>query len=214
MEPATFDAVTVASTVSHDGRVVAGRYHVRARLGRGASKEVYLAYDERLDRDVAIAIVAGTHGSERARARVEREAQVTGRLGDLPHVITVYDTGECDGVPYLVMRAMSRGSLAAALEHGRLPVAEAIRIARQIASALAHAHEHGVLHRDVKPDNIWLAADGGAALGDFGIASGPGESRLTTAGTVVGTVRYLSPEQIGGDDVGAASDLYSLGVTL
>ena len=87
---------------------------MRARLGRGASKEVYLAYDERLDREVALAIVVGAASSDGARARVAREAQVTGRLGDHPNVITVYDIGEHDGVPYLVLRAMGGGSLASA----------------------------------------------------------------------------------------------------
>lgn len=87
--------------------MVAGRYRVRARLGRGAMKEVYLAYDERLDREVALAIVVGAcAGDAAARARVTREAQVTGRLGDHPHVVTVYDSGEHEGVPYLVLRAM------------------------------------------------------------------------------------------------------------
>ncbi len=118
MDDLTGDSPTIASTLSGAGGVVAGRYRVRARLGRGATKEVYLAYDERLDRDVALAIVVGA-GNDVARARVAREAQVTGRLGDHPNVITVYDTGEIDGVPYLVLRAMGGGSLAAALKRER-----------------------------------------------------------------------------------------------
>ena len=213
MDDLTGDSPTIASTLSGAGGVVAGRYRVRARLGRGATKDVYLAYDERLDRDVALAIVVGA-GNDVARARVAREAQVTGRLGDHPNVITVYDTGEIDGVPYLVLRAMGGGSLAAALKRERPSIAEALRLGRQIAAALSHAHAHDVVHRDVKPDNVWLAADGSAALGDFGIAHVAGADRLTAEGVVVGTVRYLAPEQIRGEPAVAASDLYALGVTL
>ena len=213
MDDLTGDSPTLASTLSGAGGVVAGRYRVRARLGRGATKDVYLAYDERLDRDVALAIVVGA-GNDVARARVAREAQVTGRLGDHPNVITVYDTGEIDGVPYLVLRAMGGGSLAAALKRERPSIAEALRLGRQIAAALSHAHAHDVVHRDVKPDNVWLAADGSAALGDFGIAHVAGADRLTAEGVVVGTVRYLAPEQIRGEPAVAASDLYALGVTL
>jgi tetratricopeptide (TPR) repeat protein len=211
MEDVTGDSPTLASGLSGAGQVVAGRYHLRARLGRGAWKEVYLAYDERLDREVALAIVVGAGGGAAARARVEREAHVTGRLGDHPNVITVHDTGELDGVPYLVLRAMPGGSLADA---PRLAIADTVRLGREIAAALAHAHAHGVVHRDVKPDNVWLAADGTAALGDFGVAYEIDGDRLTAEGAVVGTARYLSPEQARGDPIGPRSDLYALGVTL
>ena len=214
MADGTGDSPTLASTLTGAGGTLAGRYRVRARLGRGASKEVYLAYDERLDREVALAIVVGAASSDSARARVTREAQVTGRLGDHPNVITVYDIGEHDGIPYLVLRAMGGGSLASALARERPQLADVLRIGREIAAALAHAHAHGVVHRDVKPDNVWLATDGSAALGDFGIAHLEGAERLTAEGIVVGTVRYLSPEQIRGEEVGPASDLYALGVTL
>jgi class 3 adenylate cyclase/tetratricopeptide (TPR) repeat protein len=215
MDDATDESPTLPSALSGVGGALAGRYQVRARLGRGATKEVYLAYDKRLDREVALAIVVGAANNDVAtRARVEREAQVTGRLGDHPNVITVYDSGDVDGVPYLVLRAMPGGSLSDLLARGRPSLAQTIRLGREIALALAHAHAHGVVHRDVKPDNVWLADDGSAALGDFGIAQRAGLDRLTAEGVVVGTVRYLSPEQIRGADVGPASDLYALGVTL
>jgi tetratricopeptide (TPR) repeat protein len=213
MDDDTRDTPTVSSALSGVGGVLAGRYELRARLGRGATKEVYLAYDPQLDREVALAIVVGA-GDDVARARVAREAQVTGRLGDHPNIITVYDSGVLDGVPYLVMRAMSGGSVADLLARERPPLERTIRLGREVALALAHAHAHGVVHRDVKPDNVWLAADGSAALGDFGIAHRVGSDRLTAEGMVLGTVRYLSPEQIRGVDVGPASDLYALGVTL
>src|SRR4051812_25005900 len=121
----TRDPPTFASDPSPDGSVIAGRYRVRRRLGRGASKEVYLAYDERLDREVAVALVIGASRGSTALARLEREARVTGRLGDHPNVITVYDTCEADGVPCLVMRAMVGGSLADTLAGGRLSPAAA-----------------------------------------------------------------------------------------
>ncbi|MDX6678193.1 MAG: hypothetical protein QOE31_2245, partial [Solirubrobacteraceae bacterium] len=213
MDDVTSDTPTLPSALSGVAGLVAGRYQVRKRLGRGATKEVYLAYDERLDREVALAIVVGA-SSDLARARVTREAHVTGRLGDHPHVITVYDSGELDGLPYLVLRAMDGGSLADLLARERPPFDETIRLGGQIAAALAHAHAHDVIHRDVKPDNVWLSADGGAALGDFGIAFQSGQERLTAEGVVVGTVRYMAPEQIRGRDIGTPCDLYALGVTL
>ncbi len=214
MDDVTDQTPTLPSALAGVGAALAGRYQLRARLGRGATKEVYLAYDARLDREVALAIVVGAASSDVARARVTREAQVTGRLGDHPNVITVYDSGEVDGVPYLVLRAMPGGSLADRLQRARPSIADTIRIGREVALALAHAHAHGVVHRDVKPDNVWIAGDGSAALGDFGIAQQAGLERLTADGVVVGTVRYLSPEQIRGAEVGPASDLYALGVTL
>ena len=195
-------------------RVIAGRYRYRRRLGRGASKEVYLVHDDRLDRDVALAVAVGGADGTTARARLEREARVTGRLGDHPNVITVYDTLEIDGLPCLVLRAMPGGSLADAIDRARIPLADAIRVGRDIAAALAHAHAHGIVHRDVKPGNVWLAGDGSAALGDFGIAYEPGGDRLTADGVLLGTVRYLAPEQIRGEPVGPAADVYALGVTL
>src|SRR6478735_9198223 len=191
------------------GRIVGARYAVARRLGRGASKEVYLAYDQRLDREVALAFVLGARPE-----RLEREARITGRLGDHPNVITVYDTTELDGTPCLVLRAMKGGSLADALHDGPLEAPAALRIGRDVAAALAHAHAHGVVHRDVKPGNVWLTEDGHAALGDFGVARAPGGERLTAEGVVVGTPGYLSPEQVRGGVAGPAGDLYALGVTL
>ena len=192
----------------------AGRYRVLRPLGRGASKEVYLAHDERLDRDVALALLTRGTGA----ARVRREMQVTGRLGEHPHVVTVHDAGEHEGVSYLVLRVVEGGSLAAriaAAPRRRLPVEDVVRIGAEIAAALVHAHAHGVVHRDIKPDNVWLDGEGRAVLGDFGVAlDGDGAARLTADRAVIGTLAYLSPEQARGDPATPASDLYGLGATL
>ncbi|MEO8689399.1 MAG: AAA family ATPase [Solirubrobacteraceae bacterium] len=192
----------------------AGRYRVLRPLGRGASKEVYLAHDERLDRQVALALLTRGAGA----ARVRREMQVTGRLGEHPHVVTVHDAGEHDGLTYLVLRPVEGGSLAArvaAAPGKRLPLEEVLRIGCEVADALAHAHAHGIVHRDVKPDNVWLDGAARAVLGDFGVALDSGDAaRLTADRTVVGTLAYLSPEQARGDPATPASDLYGLGATL
>ena len=190
----------------------ADRYRVLRPLGRGSSKSVYLVHDERLDRDVALALLPGGSASERVR----RELRVTGRLGEHPHVVTVHDAGEHDGIAYAVLRVLEGGSLAERVRSAperRLPVDEVARLGAEIADALAHAHAHGVVHRDVKPANVWLDPAGRAVLGDFGMAAAAGSPALAEA-AVVGTPRYLPPEQARGDPATAASDLYGLGATL
>ncbi len=187
--------------------LVAGRYMLQRRLGRGGAKDVWLAHDLTLDRAVALARVSGPAAWERLR----REARLTARLGGHRHIVTVHDVFEDAGTPCLVARYMTGGSLADRLARtpgGRLEPAEAIRAGREIADALAHAHEHGVVHRDVKPDNVWVDADGEAALGDFGIALAEGESAAS------GTPLYAPPEQAAGGRATPRSDLYALGATL
>ena len=194
-----------------------GRYEVKEFLGEGAKKRVYLAHDSRLGRDVAIALVKTEGMDEAGLARVRREARAMGRLGDHPNVVTIYDIGDEAGTPFIVGQHMSGGSVADLLEASpghRLPVDDAIRIADQMSRALEHAHSHGVVHRDVKPGNVWLAADGSAKLGDFGLAVALDRSRLTVEGMMVGTVAYMAPEQAVGRDVSDRADLYSLGAML
>jgi eukaryotic-like serine/threonine-protein kinase len=189
--------------------LVAGRYLLQRRLGRGGAKDVWLAHDLTLDRGVALARVAGPRAWERLR----REARLTARLGGHRHIVTVHDVFDEGGTPCLVARYMTGGSLADRLARtpgGRLAPDEAIRAGREIADALAHAHAHGIVHRDVKPDNVWLDADGEAALGDFGIALGEGEA----SGVSAGTPHYAAPEQLEGGEVTPRSDLYALGATL
>ncbi|MDZ4827862.1 MAG: protein kinase, partial [Actinomycetota bacterium] len=197
--------------------VGAGRYRVRNLLGEGARKVVYAATDARLGRDVAVAVIKTDGLDEVGRHRIEREARAMARLGDHPNIVTVFDVGDDDGAPYIVSELMPGGSVADVLaqtDDHRLPSDEVLRIAEQLALALAHAHERGVVHRDLKPANVWMAADGTARLGDFGLAVETDRSRMTSEGMVVGTVAYLAPEQAVGRAPDARSDLYALGASM
>src|SRR3954452_13482053 len=201
-------AATAPATDAPEG-LVAGRYLLQRRLGRGAAKDVWLAHDPKRDRAGALGRVSGPAAWERLR----REARLTARLGGHRHIVTVHDVFDDEGTPCLVARYMTGGSLADRLSRaagGRLEPAEAIRAGREIALALAHAHMHGIVHSDVKPDNVWLDGDGEAALGDFGIALAEGEA----SGASLGTRLYAAPEELRGAEVTARSDLYALGVTL
>ncbi|MDP9237948.1 MAG: protein kinase, partial [Chloroflexota bacterium] len=199
-----------------------GRYAVRSFLGEGGTKRVYLAHDTKLDRDVAFALIKTEGLDADGRVRVRREAQAMGKLSDHPHIVTVYDTGDEDGAdgqsqPYIVSQYMPGGSvdaLLAAAEHHRLPIEQAVRIADHLCDALAYAHALGVVHRDLKPGNVWLAHDGTAKLLDLGLAVSLDRSRLTMEGMMVGTVAYMAPEQAMGGTPDARSDLYALGAML
>ena len=195
-----------------------GRYRTLQLLGEGARKRVYLAVDERLDREVAVAVVKTDGLDANGRVRITREAQSMARLGDDPHIVTVYDVGEdTDGTPFIVSQYMSGGTLTEHLEaapNRRVPVKRALELAEQLARALAHAHALSIVHRDLKPENVWLDTDGAARLGDFGLAANVEASRITTEGTVLGTVAYLAPEQALGRDPEPRSDLYALGAVI
>src|SRR5205807_9856551 len=145
------------------------------------------------------------------------EAQAMGRLGDHPHIVSVYDIGEEQDQPYIVTQLMAGGDVEGLIENAvnhRVPLDVTLRIADQVCQALEHAHSHGIVHRDLKPGNVWLTADGTAKLGDFGLAIALDRSRLTQAGMMVGTVSYMPPEQAMGGQVTPHSDLYSLGAML
>jgi hypothetical protein len=194
-----------------------GRYLIREFLGEGAKKRVYLAQDTKLDREVAFALIKTEGLDADGIVRIRREAQAMGRLGDHPHTVTIYDTGDEHGAPYIVAQYMSGGSveeLLAMADQHRVAADRAIHIAAQVCDALAHAHARGIIHRDLKPGNVWLDADGNAALGDFGLAVSIDRSRLTMQGMMVGTVAYMAPEQALGRAPDARSDLYSLGALL
>jgi tetratricopeptide (TPR) repeat protein len=194
-----------------------GRYQVKKFLGEGGKKKVYLAHDTVLDRDVAFALIKTEKIDETTRARITREARAMGKLGDHPNIVTVYDFGEHDGQPYIVLPVMAGGDVEGLIEKAsehRLPLDKVIEIAKAVCKGLEFAHAKGIIHRDLKPGNIWLSADGTAKIGDFGLAVAVDLSRLTQSGMMVGTVAYMPPEQAMGGKVTTKADLYSLGAML
>ena len=195
---------------------VAGRYRVRRLLGEGAKKRVFCAYDETLDRDVALALLKTEGLDAAARERLKREAQTMGRLGTHPHIVNIFDTGEHEGMPYLVSELVDGGDVETLLQDTPAPLSlqRTLEITKGVARGLAFAHSRGVIHRDLKPANVWLTHEGAAKLGDFGLALSLDRSRLTGQGMMVGTVAYMPPEQALGGDATTRSDLYSLGAML
>ena len=184
-----------------------------------------MAHDTKLDRDVAVALIKTEGLDSDGLSRVRREAQAMGRLGDHPHIVTVFDIGENESTtdsrqppqPYIVSQYMGGGDRTSVLDRAegrRLPLAEALRIADQVCQGLEHAHSHGIIHRDLKPGNIWLTDDSTAKIGDFGLAVALDGSRLTVAGMMVGTASYMPPEQAVGGEASRLSDLYALGCVL
>jgi tetratricopeptide (TPR) repeat protein len=193
------------------------RYQVKKFLGEGGKKKVYLVHDTLLDRDVAFALIKTEKLDDATRSRVSREARAMGRLGDHPNIVAIYDMGEHEGQPYIVIPVMPGGDVEGLIEQApehRLPIEQALGIAKAICRGLEFAHGKGVIHRDIKPGNIWLGADGTAKIGDFGLALAVDLSRLTQPGMMVGTVTYMPPEQAMGGKVTAKVDLYSLGAML
>ena len=194
---------------------IAGRYRVKRFLGQGGRKRVYLSDDGVTGNEVAVALfdTAGVAAAIQARAR--REAEAMRKLGDNPYVVAVLDTGEDAGNPFIVSSYMPGGDVQGLLAAagGRLEVSRAVEIAADVSQALEHAHARGIVHRDLTPANVWIDDDGRARLGDFGLATTEGRSRVS-GGTLVGTVAYLPPEQAVGDASSPQSDLYSLGALL
>ncbi|WP_420035162.1 serine/threonine-protein kinase [Streptomyces sp. cg28] len=200
------------------GRVVAGRYRLLSKLGNGGMGTVWRAKDETVDREVAVKeprLPDQLPERERSNAfeRMRREARAAARL-DHPAVVNVHDVAVEDGQPWIVMEFVQGRSLGEALKEGTLGVREAARIGLEVLGALEAAHAAGILHRDVKPDNVMLGRHDRVILTDFGIAQIEGETNLTDTGGFVGSPEFIAPERVLGQRPGPASDLWSLGVVL
>src|ERR671914_625821 len=193
-----------------------GHYSLREPLGSGGMAEVFLAHDEIFKRDVALKILKEQYADNVTFVeRFRREARSAASLNH-PHIIVVYDWGRsADGTYCMAMEYASGGTLKDhILEHGPLPPRKATLVASHIAEGLGFAHERGVIHRDVKPQNVLLTEAGDAKVADFGIAQAASATTTSRSNLILGTAGYMSPEQAKGGRVGPASDLYSLGVVL
>jgi eukaryotic-like serine/threonine-protein kinase len=200
-------------------------YRILGKLGAGGMGEVYRARDELLDRDVAVKVLpSSSFDDPTARARLVREARAAAALNH-PNICTVYEVGEAEGQAYIAMELIEGQTLSAMLIAGPLPPAQVVHYGRQLADALTHAHERGVVHRDLKSNNVIVTPDRRAKVLDFGLAKRTVDSdmtaaitqmhaSLTQAGTAVGTLPYMSPEQLRGENVQVPSDLWALGVML
>src|SRR6188474_1403289 len=199
------------------GKVIAGRYRLEARIGEGGMGIVYRARHVLIDRVVAVKLIRpDLRGETHLRAWMLREARAANRV-DHAHIIDIHDIGETDeGELYLVMEYLVGTPLSSELARGPLPLARALDILEQMGAALARAHDLGVVHRDLKSDNILLTQRGGrkdfVKILDFGLAAIARDPRLAPKGAVFGTPEYMSPEQARGAEATAQSDLYALGV--
>ena len=196
------------------GTLFDGRYQVVRKLGAGGMANVYLAEDQELGRRVAIKILNERHANdEQFVERFRREAKNAAALSH-PNIVSIYDRGEAEGTYYIAMEYLDGRSLKELIvSRGPAPLNVALEYVRQILSALRFAHRHGIVHRDIKPHNVLVDAEGRVKVTDFGIARA-GASQMTEAGSIVGTAQYLSPEQARGTGVDQRSDLYSLGIVL
>jgi eukaryotic-like serine/threonine-protein kinase len=203
------------SYVINTGTLVRERYEISHLLGAGGMGRVYLARDRSLSREVALKVLDERHAENPEFVeRFRREAKAAASLSH-PNIVTVYDAGGDDKAPYIAMERVPGGTLKDRLrERGALPPLVAAGVTFEVANALAAAHGKGIVHRDIKPENVLVTDQGHAKVGDFGIARAATATAITETDLILGSVRYLSPEQAKGEEVGPPSDLYSLGVVL
>lgn len=197
------------------GKILGKRYEIVEQLGGGGMALVFRAHDNYLHREVTVKILRPQYtGDADFVERFRREAQAVASLSH-PNTVSVYDVGEEDGIHYIVMEYIEGRNLKEIIrEHGRLSQREAVDFARQICLGLDHAHKKGIIHRDVKPHNILVTKEGRVKVTDFGIARAVTASTVTQAGTIIGSVHYIAPEQVKGESGGFRSDIYSVGVVL
>lgn len=193
-----------------------GRYIIKSELGRGGFATVYLAYDPRFEREVAIKFLPPEliHADPQFRARFERETKIIAQL-EHPAIVPVYDVGEENHQPYFVMRHMGGGSLSEKIKAKTFTIQEAVKLLEQIAPGMDEAHSKGIVHRDLKPANILFTSTGLPLISDFGIAKfSQGEGSNVTGSAIIGTPAYMAPEQASGEGVDGRTDIYALGVIL
>src|SRR5262245_52159848 len=203
-----------------------GPYEILSPLGVGGMGEVWRARDTRLDREVAVKVLPASFAQDADRLRrFKQEALATSALNH-PNILTVYDIGDHEGTPFIVAELLEGEELREQLNEGALPGREALDYAKQITQGLAAAHEKGIIHRDLKPENLFITQDGRVKILDFGLAKlkpqqagaadsqAPTQKKITDPGTVMGTVGYMSPEQVRGQGADHRADIFSFGVIL
>jgi eukaryotic-like serine/threonine-protein kinase len=205
----------MSSVTTPVGTLLSGRYRLDAQIGFGGMSTVYRAFDTVLERPVAIKIMhREMSGDSDQLERFRREARSVAQLNH-PHIVTVIDAGEDDRTPYIVFEYVQGETLKERIRrYGRLDIPEALAYAVEISRALGAAHERGIVHRDIKPQNVLIDSEGSAKVTDFGIARSLADEGLTADGRVLGTTDYVSPEQALGHPVTGQSDIYSLGIVL
>jgi hypothetical protein len=192
-----------------------GRYQVTRRLGEGGQKWVYLGRDASLEREVVISVLRSGQFDPARVSRLRREAMTMARFGAHPNIVTVFDIGDEQGQTYVITEFVEGGSVADLLERNQerpLPLEQILQFTEQLAGALQHAHAAGIVHRDVKPANVWLTREGTVKLGDFGLASATQLADPGLEGGIVGTPHYMAPEQAQGNPPNPQNDVYALGV--
>ena len=196
----------IGKTISH--------YRIIEKLGEGGMGVVYKAEDLKLGRPVALKFLSSSIVDDKTRQRFIHEARAASAL-EHPNICAIHEIDETpEGQMFIVMPCYEGESLQAKIERGPLKLDEAVEIAIQVASGLAKAHEKGIVHRDIKPGNIFVTSDGLAKIVDFGLAKLSGQTKLTRTGAAPGTVSYMSPEQLRGGDIDHRSDIWALGVVL